>query len=191
MQNAFCMAPFATQQRPHFSSRRRANRNLIPPAMSSPLTRLFRLRSPVAILAICFIGLITIPSLYLLNSKSNFSLKQQEQQQQQRAAGGSYERTPNNPILVDPTLNDGGVIMPKLGNATAKYALLMVQYLLQRGTLSTAEERSDGRLITVCTHQLRPCVGSLGLSWDEPPGSCCTQWPQDTQRNQRVTNVQQ
>ena len=153
--------------------------------MSSPLTRLFRLRTPFAILAICFIGLITIPSLYLLNSKSNLSLTQQ-----QHAAGGGYERTPNNPIFVDATLNDGGVIMPKLGNATAKYAPLVDQYSAAT-TYSYYCRRKKGRKTTNDVHQLCSCVGSLGLSWDGPPGNCCTRWPQDTQRNQRLTNVQQ
>lgn len=81
--------------------------------MSSAIPRRIRLKSPLAIIALCFIGLVTIPSLLFLTPKPTFSLQEQQQQQHSSPARGD--------IYVDPSLSEGGVIMPQLGNATAKY----------------------------------------------------------------------
>ncbi|KAF9545018.1 hypothetical protein EC957_011515 [Mortierella hygrophila] len=83
--------------------------------MSPAIPRRIRLKSPLAIIALCFIGLVTIPSLFFLNPKPTFSLQEQPQQQRSSPAKGD--------IYVDPSLSEGGVIMPQLGNATAKAEL--------------------------------------------------------------------
>ncbi|KAH7043597.1 putative FAD dependent sulfhydryl oxidase Erv2 [Linnemannia elongata] len=84
--------------------------------MSSAIPRRIRLRSPLAIIALCFIGLVTIPSLFFLTPKPTFSLQEQQQQQQ-------HSNPVKGDIYVDPSLSEGGVIMPQLGNATAKAEL--------------------------------------------------------------------
>ncbi|KAG0289903.1 hypothetical protein BGZ96_006620 [Linnemannia gamsii] len=83
--------------------------------MSSAIPRRIRLKNPLAILAICFIGLITIPSLFFLTPKPTFSSQGLQQQQNSSPVKGD--------IFVDPSLSEGGVIMPQLGNATAKAEL--------------------------------------------------------------------
>ncbi|KAF9145082.1 hypothetical protein BG015_012009 [Linnemannia schmuckeri] len=82
--------------------------------MSSAISRRIRLKSPLTIIALCFIGLVTIPSLFFLTPKSTFSLQEQPQQ---------HTNPLKEDIYVDPSLSEGGVIMPQLGNATAKAEL--------------------------------------------------------------------
>ncbi|KAF9421218.1 hypothetical protein BGZ94_008878 [Podila epigama] len=80
--------------------------------MSSSLHKIFRIRTPLVLLAICFVGLVALPTLFLLDPKSKFELSQQ-----------SFESDLESSIPVDPSLNEGGTIMPKLGNETAKAEL--------------------------------------------------------------------
>ncbi|KAK3841244.1 MAG: ERV/ALR sulfhydryl oxidase domain-containing protein [Linnemannia gamsii] len=90
--------------------------------MSSAIPRRIRLKSPLAIIALCFIGLVTIPSLMFLTPKTSFSLQDQQRQLTRTGSpiGGAGEQAD---IFVDPSLSEGGTIMPQLGNATAKAEL--------------------------------------------------------------------
>ncbi|KAG0352029.1 hypothetical protein BG005_008473 [Podila minutissima] len=80
--------------------------------MSSSLNRIFRLRTSVAFFAIYFIGLVALPSLFLMNPRSKFALQQNRPLEELDSS-----------TYVDPGLVTGGTIMPKLGNETAKAEL--------------------------------------------------------------------
>lgn len=97
------LSPFPTH------NGQRLFKNHISRAMSTSLNRIFRLRTSVAFFAICFIGLVALPSLFLLNPQSRFALQQNKPLE--KLDSSTY---------VDPDLVTGGTIMPKLGNETAK-----------------------------------------------------------------------
>ncbi|CAO3572533.1 unnamed protein product [Mortierella alpina] len=76
-----------------------------------------RLRTPLAILVICIIGLVTLSSLLFMTPKPNFS------SDESNAAQMGAEGRGSDSIYVDPELSGGGTIMPHLGNETAKAEL--------------------------------------------------------------------
>ncbi|KAF9951188.1 hypothetical protein BGZ70_001096 [Mortierella alpina] len=76
-----------------------------------------RLRTPLALLVICIIGLVTLSSLLFMTPKPNFS--SDEHNAAKVGAGGWGSDS----IYVDPELGGGGTIMPHLGNETAKAEL--------------------------------------------------------------------
>ncbi|KAF9281933.1 hypothetical protein BGZ68_006308 [Mortierella alpina] len=76
-----------------------------------------RLRTPLAFLVICIIGLITMSSIHFMTSKPNFSSDGHDAARSGTGGWGSDS------IYVDPELSAGGTIMPHLGNETAKAEL--------------------------------------------------------------------
>ncbi|KAG0252444.1 hypothetical protein BG011_006954 [Mortierella polycephala] len=125
--------------------------------MSTPFARPFRLRAPLAILVICFIGLISFIRL-----NTNNSLTQQEASTM--SAGTSAGTGSNSDsIYVDPSLNAGGTIMPRLGNATAKAELGRATWKLLHTMASrypvipTQDERAAMKQWIFLLSRLYPC----------------------------------
>ncbi|KAF9927672.1 hypothetical protein BGZ67_007413 [Mortierella alpina] len=73
-----------------------------------------RLRTSLALLVICIIGLVTMSSLNFMTPKPNFTL---DENNAAKAGAGGWD---SGSIYVDPELSSGGTIMPHLGNETAK-----------------------------------------------------------------------
>ncbi|KAF9163020.1 hypothetical protein DFQ26_003022 [Actinomortierella ambigua] len=108
--------------------------------------RLLRLRGPLALLALCVIGLITLPSLFVLGPQESSS---SSSSMGSGAADKKMSSASPSEIFVDPDLGFGGVIMPKLGNETAKY---LPGILRSRGQMNVLLPSSGSICSHDCTH---------------------------------------
>ncbi|KAF8930659.1 hypothetical protein BGZ58_008105 [Dissophora ornata] len=123
------------------------------------MTRPLRIRTPIAVLALCFIALITIPSLFYMSPKSSISTRESRTGPGEKSALDHQK----DPIFVDPSLDVGGTIMPQLGNATAKAELGRATWKLVHTMASrypvkpTQDERAAVKQWIYLLSRLYPC----------------------------------
>ncbi|KAI8352619.1 ERV/ALR sulfhydryl oxidase domain-containing protein [Mortierella sp. GBAus27b] len=121
------------------------------------MSRSLRIRAPLAILVLCFICIVTIPSLLYLNPRSTLSRSGNNH------AVLDQDKVQSDAIYDDPSLNAGGIIMPQLGNATAKAELgratwKLIHTMASRYPLEPKpDERAAVKQWIVLLSRLYPC----------------------------------
>ncbi|KAG0255037.1 hypothetical protein DFQ27_006489 [Actinomortierella ambigua] len=117
--------------------------------------RLLRLRGPLALLALCVIGLITLPSLLVLGPQESSSSSSPIGS---GAADKKMSSASPSEIFVDPDLGFGGVIMPKLGNETAKATWKLIHTVASRyPEKPRPDERAAAKQWIYLLSRLYPC----------------------------------